>query len=265
MRELYRHAALLLLFFKTSLSADLQYRMNFTVRIVTDIIWYASQIATFHVVYRYTPALGGWSLAQSQFFLAVLFLTDALWMLFFSATFDHFSDKVGRGELDYLLTKPINSQFFVSFQRIATPFVLNAVLSFVFLLWSYAQLPGESSSLRLLWLALLVPCGLVLTYGMRFFFSVSALVFTRADSLQYVWHQVYRLGMRPDSIFPLWLRYILLSMLPMAFVASVPARVVIEGPELWLIALAISLALGMVWVTNRFWRYCLRFYSSASS
>ena len=47
---------------------------------------------------------------------------------------------------------------------------------------------------------LLIPCGVVTAHSIRFMLSTTAIIFTRTESLQYLWYQIYRLGMRPDSL-----------------------------------------------------------------
>lgn len=251
-------------FFRASLTADLEYRANFVTRILTDIFWYAAQIMSFEVIYRHTETIGSWNVHQTRVFLGIIFVVDAFYMIFVSENLDRFSEKVRKGDLDLLLTKPVNSQFMVSLQRANTAILGNLLMGLSWLTWALLSLP-EFSWPRLLWLLVLIPCSLVLTYACRFFFSSMAVIFTRAENLQFLWYQIYRLGMRPDSIYVPWMRILLMSILPVAMVASVPARALLEDPSPLLFLWTITLALFFLWLSGRFWRLALRFYSSASS
>src|SRR5690606_20518397 len=164
---------------------------------------------------------------------------------------DRMSEKVRKGDLDLLLAKPVNSQFIVSLQRVSTAMMGNLVLGITWLFYSLYQLPG-SSPWKLLWLVLMLPCGVCIAYVMRFFFSALAVIFARSENLQFIWFQLYKLGTRPDSIYLPWLRIFLITFMPIAMIASVPARVLINPGEVWYLLWALTLAPVLIYLSHRF-------------
>jgi ABC-2 type transport system permease protein len=260
-----KYFLLLVSFFRASAIADLEYRLNITVKIITDIFWYAAQLSVFEVLFKHTNNLSGWTLDSTRVFMGLLFVVDACWMLFFSENLDRFSEKVRKGDLDLLLVKPVNSQFMMSFQRVNTPYIGNILIAASWLVYALHRMPGDVSWNRLGLLVITIPCSLAITYSLRFLFSVQALIFTRADNINYVWYQLYRLGTRPDALYPPWLRYAILTVLPVGFLASVPARLILNKPDLFLLGASVGIAVIAVYLSTRFWRFALRFYSSASS
>ncbi len=264
MRTLKKYLVLYRAFFKASLMADLEYRANLLIRFVTDIFWYAAQILTFETIFRHTDKIGSWNIEQTRVFLGVLFVVDAFYMILFRENLDKMSDRVRKGELDLLLAKPVNSQFMLSCQRINTAIFGNLILGTSWLIYSLQGLP-DFNWLRLLWLLCLAPAGLLSLYALRFAFCSTAIIFTRSENLQYLFYQIYRLGMRPDSIYQPWLKLALLTVLPMAVIASVPSQALMEPPNFGLFAWVILWSLGLLYLSNLFWRFCLKHYSSASS
>lgn len=260
-----KYLGLFAAFFRASLTADLEFRANILIRIVTDIFWYIAQISTFEVLFRQTNHIGAWSLEQTRVFLGVLFIVDGTYMILFHDNMDQLSEKVRKGDLDLLLAKPVNSQFIMSCQRMAPAYLGNVAISIAYFSWGYRHLPGVHEWWNLLWLLLLIPCGVIVDYCGRFFFSAMSLIFVRAEYMQYMWYQIYRLGMRPDSIYFPWLRYLLLSAFPVAMIASVPARAVIQPENPWLFLWCAFIAGLFLFFSTRFWRFALRNYSSASS
>ena len=260
-----KYSFLFLSFFRASLMADLEYRMNIVLKFFNDLIWYSVQLSVFEALFSYTKSVSGWTLIDTRMFMAVLFVTDSIYMILFSENLDKLSDKVRKGDIDMLLTKPANSQFMLSFQKMNTAYLLNFCLTLFWLFYSLSHLQGGINVARILTLILLVPCAVALTYSTRFFFSASALILTRADNLNYMWFNLYKLGTRPDSIYPNWLRYILLSLVPVAFFASVPARIIMGGASYWYILLGLVITSLFVYSTTRYWKFALKFYSSASS
>jgi ABC-2 type transport system permease protein len=96
-------------------------------------------------------------------------------------------------------------------------------------------------------------------------FSATAVIFTRSENLQFLWWQVYRLGMRPDSMYFPWLKWILLTVIPVGVIVSIPARALLNPPNLFYQLWPLVLAPILIYFSSRFWKFALGFYSSASS
>jgi ABC-2 type transport system permease protein len=95
-------------------------------------------------------------------------------------------------------------------------------------------------------------------------YSTSILV-TRADFLQYIWYSLFRLGLRPDAIYSGFVRIILIFVIPFAMVASIPARILLEPTNYWMLLWALVLPFILFYLLKKYWAFCLRHYSSASS
>lgn len=264
MKILFKYFKLYIALFKTSLIADMEYRMNFVTRIAIDIFWYVAQILTFEVLFMHTKTIGDWNVYQSRVFLGILFVADSIFMIIFHDNLDNFSEKVRKGDLDLLLAKPINSQFLISLQKATTANFGNLLMGLGWLTWSLSQLDNLVPA-RILWLLILIPIGCLIQYCMKFFFATSACIFAKSDNLHFLWYQVYRLGMRPDSMYFPWLRWLILSVVPVGFIASVPANAVFGLASTTLILWSIVLTSGLLYSTHLFWNFALKHYSSASS
>jgi len=250
--------------FLASLKADLEYRANFLMRIIIDVIWYFAQILTFEIIFSHTSNLGHWNLAQTRFFLGVLFVIDALYTLFFHENIERLSESIRKGELDFILTKPFSSQFLISLQRVSTAIINNLIFSVSWLAWSATKLENLDLA-RLSLLLIIIPSSLLLVYSLRFMIATLALIFVRAENVQYLWYQFYRLGMRPDQIYPSWLRKILFSILPVGLLASLPTQIIFNQISDWYLILIICVPLIFFKSSQKFWSYGLKQYSSASS
>jgi ABC-2 type transport system permease protein len=250
--------------FKASFIADLEYRANFFTRILTDVFWYIAQIATFEVLYQHTQKIGDWDVHQMRVFLGLLFVIDAFYMIIIHENLDNISEKVRKGDLDLLLAKPINSQFMISLQKANTALIGNLTLGISWLFYSLAGLP-DFHYIKLLWLFMLIPCSLVVIYTMRFIFSATAVIFTRSENLQFLWWQVYRIGMRPDSMYNPIFKWIILTVIPVGVIVSIPARALLNPPNYYYIFWPLILVPILLYFTHRFWNFALKYYSSASS
>lgn len=250
--------------FKASAISDLEYRANFFLRFITDVFWYFSQVLTFEVLFNHAENIGGWHLAEMRVFLGILFVIDALFMIFVHENIDHISEKVQKGDLDLILAKPINSQFMLSFQKANLGIIGNLIMGILWLIFALKGLQ-DFNPLRLLWPLILIPCSLMIMYSLRFALAATAVIFVRSENMQFIWWPIYRLGMRPDSIYHPYIRYLFLSIIPVGVIISIPARALIYPPEIPLLLIPLFTGPFLVYLSHLFWKYSLKFYSSASS
>ena len=264
LQKIKKYLSLYKAFFKASLVADLEYRLNFVILIIGEFIWYSTQLILFEVLYRHTKIIGEWNIDQMRVFIFLVLFIDSIYMILWDPSFSIFTENVRKGTLDLLLMKPINSMFMLSSQRVSVSHIPCFLITFGGLIWSLQQLP-EFNWFKLLWLIILIPTGLSVIFCGRFALNSTSIIFTRADFLQYIWYSAFRLGLRPDAIYSGFLRIILIFIVPFAMVASIPARILLESPQAWMIAWALILPFILFFLLKKYWNFCLRHYSSASS
>jgi ABC-2 type transport system permease protein len=260
-----RYLKLWLEFLKMSWMSDLEYRLNITVQVIGEMTWYTAQLSTFEVLYTHTKTLYGWDVHAMRVFMGALFLVDVLTMIFLHENMDNLNKLVKTGDLDLYLVKPINSQFMVSLRKISIAHVFDLALVLAYLTWAISRLEPRPDFLQLLSFAFLVGCGFLVFYAGRFMFVTMTIFLQDAGNLQFVWYQIYRLGTRPDILYPFKLRLVLMTVLPMAFFASVPARALINGVSVLELLAAATVVTVFLTLASWGWHKALRHYASASS
>lgn len=252
-------------FFKMSFMADAEYRANIIMRLLTEMVWYTMQLSVFEVLYTHTDKISGWDVKEMRVFMGTLFLVDSLYMVFFHENLEFVWSLVRKGDLDMYLTKPIKSQFMVSCRKVSVVYILNWFIISAYLTWAISNLDQPITVLQILTYVALIVCGALIYYSMRFMFSTVIVMLQDAGNIQFIWHQLFRLGTRPDPIYPPFLRYFVLFVFPLGFMASVPSRVIVHGLAWPYLTAAPGLAIFALWVSSRFWEKALKNYASASS
>jgi len=244
----------------------MEYRINFLIRILSDVFWFLAQIVLIEVIYSHVNTLGGWTVDQARVFLGILFLVEGIYMVLFSSNMDQLSTNIRNGQLDLLLTKPVDAQFMLSLQKVNVLIIFNLIFALSWFIWAVVRLPGGVSFAQLLWLLVLIPSGVLVIYCFRFFFACLSIFYSSTENLQYIWYEIYKLGTRPDAIYYPWLRLVLWTVLPVSLIASVPSRAIAlkdTNPFLFIWALFMS---GLLfWSIRKFLKRCLKNYTSASS
>lgn len=267
---LLRYLKLFRSFIKISLISETEHRFNIALMLLADIVWYATQISVFEVLFLNAPQIAGWTIESSRIFLGILFLADSLMMATYDGNLGALSNKVSRGELDLILTKPVNSQFFLSFNKVNPTGAIMIVVSLSYLIWGlsqYIQTIGSEnfSYWRLLLLPQLIFSSFILIYSVRFFIVSLTVWAVRADNLSHIWYQFFKLSTRPDSIYPKAFRYFILFILPLAFVSSIPTKIILSQESVWFAFLSPLIAFIFLYGSHRFWNLILRKYTSSSS
>jgi len=260
-----KYLKLWLSFAKISVMAEMEYRLNMIIKVISDVIWYCTQLSIFEVLFYHAPQIAGWTIYSMRVFMGVLFLVDSFYMILMNENFEQSSTLVRKGELDFILVKPVNSQFMYSFRKVNAAYFINTLIVLCYLTWAILNLETPPHWSQFVTTFFLLIAGLSVLYSLRFFFAALNIIFTNANSLTYVWYQFYRLATRPHAFYPSWLRLFILTVFPVALISSVPATNLVQGLDLRLVFGAFAIAATLVFLTTRFWGFVLRRYSSASS
>lgn len=260
-----RYLRLLGIFYKASILTELEYRANFVVHGLFSIFWTAWLWFGVVVFYGHRPTLAGWTyyeaLAVVGMFQVFAGLIEALLRPNIMAIIEH----IRKGTLDFILLKPVDSQFFVSTRQIVFWKLLDMLVGFAVLAYALRQLHIAPSAGTLLLFGLMLLVGIVLLYSLWMGLITSAFWFVRVGNISELLIAFFDAGRFPVGVFNGVMRFVLTFVVPIAFMTTFPAAVLLgkmEAQYLWIgCGLAAVLFSGSVW----FWRYALRHYTSASS
>lgn len=260
-----RYFRLYLHFLRFSFSKAMEFRLDFTFRIVMDCIYYLVNILFFKVIYLHTPMLAGWNEEQMMIFVSSYLMVDAISMTVFSSNMWWLPYHINRGELDYHLIRPVSPLFFLSLKEFSANSFLNLVIAigiFVAALMNYSQ-PYTMGDVLLL--VALILNGTLIYYCCQMLMILP--VFWTQSSKGFM-DLFFSMGIameRPDRIFKGWMRVLFTVFLPFALIASFPVRLFLEKFD-WMTFLHLMTVTIVLWtVMLLVWRKGLRNYSSASS
>jgi ABC-2 type transport system permease protein len=249
---------------KNNFVREAVYRTNFLTAVTTDVIWILVELSLFSVIYANVNTIAGWTRVQVFFFLGIFFASDALFTTFFQRNFWTFSDLVNRGELDILLTKPVHALFLALSRWINLTAIFNLFLG-LYVAWRYSGPAGFEGGWRWLLLGVWLLIGVTTAVLLRFAFSIWVFWTDRSWALSRMYYQFFAFATKPDSLYPKAIRYLILSLLPFAFIGSVPARALLHGLEAREYALIFGVLGSFAVLDAVLWRWGLRRYQSASS
>ena len=270
MRESARYWRSLRCFWSTSLAAELEYPLNAAIELVSVLGNLAGSLFVLQLLFAGGPSLGGWSWSGALVVLGLYTLLDGFTTCVLQPNLSRIVNHVQTGTLDYVLLKPVDSQFWLS-ARTVSPWGLPAIAAGLGLIgWALAQAgPEAAAGLRapgavLLPLALLL-AALVILYSLWFVLAALSIWFVKVWNATEVLRSALVAGRYPVAAYPAGLRTFFTLVLPVAFLTTVPAEAILgTGTSQWLLA-SVVVAVVSLALSRWFWGFALRFYTSASS
>ncbi len=268
----------LITFARNSLVRDMTYRTNFVIETISSMSWLAMNLAFYALIFRYSPSIGegtGWEKYPFFAFLATALFVNSLMQTFFMTNMGEFSDLIRLGALDFVLLKPMDPQFLVSFPRIEWSSMGNFFLGFGLLGYSLFQLHYCPSATEVVLYVFFIACGVAIYYSLMVGLSATSVWLGRNLSLLDFWFYLTTFSRYPMEIYRgTWgtpLRQTFTFVVPVLVAINVPARFIIRSlrPETgddWLYAaFAFFGAVASILVSRWVFKLALSSYRSASS
>jgi ABC-2 type transport system permease protein len=278
MTPLTAYLRVLATFARNSFVRDMTFRGNFLIEAVTSLGWLLMNLAFYVLIFGYTPVIGagtGWGRYEFFLFFATGLMINSLVQTFFMVNADELSDLIRLGGLDFILLKPMDTQWLVSLKRIDWSSLPNFAVGVALLVYALVQLhylPGLSECLLY---PLYLACGVVIYYSLMIAMAAATVWLGRNLTLLDFWFYLTNFARYPMEIYqgrfgdPL--RWVFTFLIPVLVVVNVPARTLLwplrpETPHEWLLPAYTLLATAASLVLSR-WTFqrAIASYRSASS
>lgn len=263
--KLKRYLKLFLTFFKLSFQTEMEYRANFIFWSLENLLWLVLAVSSVTLIFGQVTSIAGWT--KNEIFLILfisLLFSDVGWTLIFK-NLENFSISIRYGELDSTLLKPINTRFLISFMNLEFSHYVRIIIESYFIYRYTLLITGSFSLLNLLIAILLFICGWIIFYSLFFMITVTNIWFINVYNLLDFFGYLQRLGRNPVYIYQKGLLFFFSFILPAAYTATFPTEALLGKINPTKVAVAPLLAIIFLYVSQKFFRFALKHYSSASS
>lgn len=250
-------------FFTSAFARELEFRANFFAKIVQNVIWIGFFVLILLVIYSNAKTVAGWTEEQSFVLAATCFIMNAVVAGVFMALME-IPEQVRRGTLDFVITKPVDSQFWVSFRRFNFDQIGTLIAGIGILIPLAIKLPTVTA-LGALGYGILLLCSCAIFYSLNLFLMTLGIWLVRVDNLWVLGETVMQVARYPLDIYSTGLQRFFTVVLPLAFIATIPSRQLVIGFDLNSVVLGLGWALFCLGLTRWFWRFAVDRYQSASS
>lgn len=242
-----------------------EYRINFLLSAVVGLTHVALAILTFLLLFRLTPMIAGWTWARVLLLLGIFRIVEGLISLQVSPNLRVLGQAIRTGDMDFLLLRPVSSQFLVSLGLLKLPELVNVLVGLALTVYA-----GNLAGVR--WSALHVgealtfgACGLIVLYAIWFLIVTCAFWLVQVDTLDELFAGIAQAAGYPVDFFRGGLRTLLTYVIPVAFATTFPTQALLGRADTRLLPVGVVLAVTALLATHLFWSFAVRSYSSASS
>lgn len=243
----------------------MEFKGNFLITLVLEIAWTMVTVFTITIVFSQTNSMGGWSKGEVFLIYALFRLSSALSAMFTRGNIERLPELINTGEFDFVLVKPVNHFFFTNFRHMAIDRISQLAAGIILVWYAYSLMMIPLTLVTWLYVLFFVIIGTVIRS------SISLLIHLPSFWLQQV-QNFLRLELTftttarfPRVVYPLGLRFFLSFIVPVLFIAAVPAELILGKSSLHWLGLLLLVALCLGSVSYSLFNHALKYYSSASS
>ncbi|MBD2103406.1 ABC transporter permease [Leptolyngbya sp. FACHB-261] len=258
-----RHLRILRLFWATALAAELEYRANFIFAALSSLGNLIGSLFALSLFYRNGYTFSGWSWQEALVVLGIFTTLQGFADTFLAPNLSRIVKHVQQGTLDFILLKPLNSQFWLSTHTLSPWGLPDLFFGIVMIGYAGTQLSLAPQAYLLSAVPLLF--GLISLYSLWFMLGATSIWFVKIYNVTEVLRGLLEAGRFPMVAYPTAYRFFFTFVIPVAFLTTIPAEAMLGRSEAGWIIGASLLALGLFLASAWFWQFALRFYTSASS
>jgi ABC-2 type transport system permease protein len=274
------YSRVFLTFVRNSLVRDMMFPANFIIETISSFGWVMMNVGFYLLIFRYTSQIGdgtsggdAWDKYQFFVFIATSMFINSIVQMFFMTNADEFSELIRTGGLDFVLLKPIDTQFLISLRKIEWASLANFLVAASLMIYALPRVEGLQLTI---WQVLLYPvyiaAGVIILYSLTIVLAAASVWLGRNTSIYDFWFYITTFSRYPMEIYSgpvgLWIQRVFTYALPILIVVNVPARMLakpLQREYAYLAVFAILATAASFIVSRWVFQRALLSYRSASS
>lgn len=250
---------------KNALIREMEFRLNFFIWGLAMLVEYVIIITFFNYIYGSVQEIGGYTKDQFYFYLGFVQLSLTVFMIFVFPNTVSIPWRINSGEMDFLLLKPISSQFMLSLKNVNFGYIVNVVAGIVLAVYGITGADMHFSAMQIIGCLFYFILGTVLLYSVMFTITILAIWTGRSDFASELFFNMWSILRNPASIYGNVVRVIISYILPVLLIVSTPVDVLFGKANLLQAGITLLISVGWFALSVLVWKRCIRNYTSASS
>ena len=250
-------------FWSAAIAAELEYRFNFVLSTVSSFGYGIGSLFGLSLFYQSQEKWAGWRWEEAVLVLGFFTLLQGFSSTILAPNLNYIVKHIEKGTLDFVLLKPISSQLWLSTYTLSPWGIPDMLLGIGLVLYgaTYLSIPVYRYGLSIL----PVLFSFIILYSLWFMLGATSIWFVKIYNVTAVLQGLLEAGRFPIAAYPVAYRFFFTFIIPVTFLTTLPAQTLLGYSVFSWIVGSGTLAIVLLLLSNQFWRFALRFYTSASS
>lgn len=260
-----RYFLLLSKFFSYAVKAELEFRLSSVSLILFSYVWIYMTYVLLNITFAQAGKVAGWSREEALLLVLIYYVTSTVIRSYVNPSLMDFVEKIRKGELDFVLTKPVDTQFLLSLQKMNVIISLRGLVMFGVVIYYVHRLQLGVGPIEIGQAVLLATVGIIGIYSFFFIIATLAIWLENIWNLEEIFYEAFEVSKQPLDIYPKVIRATLLYVFPIIGISSLPALALLHRLDPVLGVSFVVSCLILFIVSRAFFYFAIRRYASASS
>ena len=238
----------------TSLAIELEYKINIFIDLITALFGLAGSVFLLSIFFSNTPEIAGWSFEEALIIQGIYTILNGVTNTWLSPNLTEIVKYIREGTLDFVLIKPIDSQFWISLKRISPTGLVEILLGALVLIYCFYINNLNFNFTSTLLLIITILCSISILYSLWFLISTTTIWFVKTWNATEVLRSFLYIGRFPVDSFSLPLRIFFSTFIPITFITTIPSEVILGISTIWKIILEIFVSYIFLFFSRKFWK-----------
>ncbi len=241
------------------------YRADFLNSLVATLGWISLSVIGVTFITDQASTVGGWNRYELYLMMGGYSMMTGIFYFLFPRNFYRFTNLIRDGQLDGLLLKPVDTQFLSTMGQISVAQIGRFLFGMGLIVYSIGHVSTVVSLQNILLSILFLICSVVILYAFWFTLCTLAIWLTDITNIIDVLYEFTGFSRYPSDVFSVLPPILYDLLLPLTVLVMFPVKALLGRLDPLFLALMIAAATASLLFSRAFWKFALRFYTSASS
>jgi ABC-2 type transport system permease protein len=254
-------------FIRLSIQQEMAYPVNFFISLMYSAFNLLTGIVGLVILFNQVQSVQGWTLASSLGLLGVYLIVGALRDLVFGPSFDILAGiggEVWTGKFDFTMLRPVSLQFLTSFRYWRVFSFIDLFSGILIVCLAMGQLRNSLTPEHIGLFLIAIIASVTVLYAILLMF-VSLIFWSPGFLFTWVFDGLFQMARYPVSLYPNWIRMVLMWIIPVGIMTTVPAQALSGDLPVWMLLSSVLIALILLIGASLLFRLGSKRYASASS
>ncbi|WP_138750957.1 ABC transporter permease [Paenibacillus sinopodophylli] len=261
-----RYALIYSLFFKNSLIALMEYRINFIFGVMVELGFIVIKLSYVYVVFRVGENINGLTPYNVMLFVGTFIIMSGIYSALLFFNFVNLPELIRTGDLDTYITKPISLQFITTMKSIDISFAVPNIIGGIIVVvigWNQSGIPVNLSNLAG-YIGYLI-LGVILTYSLFLLPQLLAFWTVKTNGINDISNALFDFNQMPMTIYNKLVQRAGTFLIPVFLLTNYSPLFLLNGLSKLQMVWGIAAPFIFLILVRLLWKYALKQYTSASS